>query len=88
MFLATNEHEYSFRSDKLFGCHFLASIREYSCSFAAKILSRAGQRPQTTKSVSTRKIKRTHATPRRGGHSPPNRLGYGLGRGMPAPTWV
>jgi len=48
----TNEHEYYFRSDKLFGRAFLASIREYSCSFVAKILSRAGQRPQTTKSVS------------------------------------
>jgi hypothetical protein len=37
---------------KLFGCHFLASIREYSCSFVAKILFRAGRRPQTTKPVS------------------------------------
>src|SRR5262245_21999337 len=52
----TNEHEYDFRSDKLFGCHFLAPIREYSCSFVAKILSRAGQQPQTTKSVSARKV--------------------------------
>jgi hypothetical protein len=57
MFLATNEHEYYFRSDKLFGRHFLASIYEYSCSFVAKILSRAVRRPQTTKFVSTSKIK-------------------------------
>src|SRR5215510_6161456 len=53
----TNEHEYYFRSDKLFGCHILASIRGYSCSFVAKILFRAGQRPQTTKSVSARRLK-------------------------------
>ena len=53
MFLAANEHEYYFRSDKLFVCHFLSSIRVHSCSFVAKILSRAVQRPQTTKSVST-----------------------------------
>jgi hypothetical protein len=52
----TNEHEYYFRSDKLFGCNFLASIREYWCSLVAKILSRAGQRPQTTKSVSASKV--------------------------------
>jgi hypothetical protein len=58
MFLATNEHEYYFRSDKLFGCNFLASIREYSGSFVAKILSRAGQQPQTTKSVSARNFQR------------------------------
>src|SRR5262245_4018506 len=49
--LATNEHEYYFRSDKLFGCHFLASIREYSCSFVAKILSGAGQRPHTYQEI-------------------------------------
>src|SRR5215510_11550751 len=54
----TNEHEYNFRSDKLFGCNFLASIREYSCSFVAKILSWAGRRPQTTISVSARKIQK------------------------------
>jgi len=48
MFLATNEHEYYFRSDKLFCGHFLASIREYSCSFVAKILPGPGngRKPQ------------------------------------------
>src|SRR5215510_6267153 len=55
----TNEHEYYFWSDKLFGRHLLAPIRDYSCSFVAKILSMAGQRPQTTKSVSAGKAK-TH----------------------------
>src|SRR5215510_4581336 len=49
----TNEHEYYFRPDKSSSCHFLASIREYSCAFVAKILSRAGRRPLTIKSVST-----------------------------------
>src|SRR5882672_1791833 len=34
----TNEHEYYFRSRKLFGYRFPASIREDSCSFVAKIL--------------------------------------------------
>src|SRR5262245_28054470 len=38
----TNEHEYYFRSDKLFCSHFLASIREHSCSFVAKILPGPG----------------------------------------------
>jgi hypothetical protein len=38
MFFATNEHEYYLRSGMLFGCHFLASIREDSRSFVAKIL--------------------------------------------------
>src|SRR5215510_4876220 len=38
----TNEHEYYFRSDKLFYRHFLASFREYSCSFVAKILPGPG----------------------------------------------
>src|SRR5262245_52389414 len=44
----TNEHEYYFRSDKLFCRHFLAFIREYSYSFVAKILPGpgAGQKPQ------------------------------------------
>jgi len=43
-----NEHEYYFRSDKLLGCNFLASIREYSCSFVAKIFPGpgAGIKPQ------------------------------------------
>jgi hypothetical protein len=59
----TNEHEYYFRSDKLFGFHFLASICEYSCSFVAKMLSRAGQRPQTTKSVSTSELKTVFSFP-------------------------
>ena len=34
----TNEHEYYLGSRMLFGCHFLASIREDSRSFLAKIL--------------------------------------------------
>jgi len=35
----TNEHEYYLRSRMLFGCHFLASIREDSRSFVAKNIS-------------------------------------------------
>src|SRR5882672_7654244 len=46
MFLATNEHEYYLRSRKLFGRHFLASIREDSCSFVAKILFLKSDNPR------------------------------------------
>src|SRR5262249_45141948 len=34
----TNEHEYYFWPCKLFGLHFMVSIREDSCSFVAEIL--------------------------------------------------
>src|SRR5215813_9595279 len=36
--MSANEHEYYLRSRMLFGCHFLASIREDSRSCVAKIL--------------------------------------------------